>query len=579
MPLSQLTNPVVTPPPLTSQQTVDRARAFLQSGQGSGLPELLELIQTLSSKLEEISLQELTDIIEKDAIILARILAAANTLQHNPGISRNTNIGYAIHQLGLPKVRKVALSMMLMENAAGAPNSSEQRAAAAQALCAGLIARSCANNLGYADPELLFACSILRNLGPVLLPAISLEHCREAERRTEKMTVEVAYRSMFGLTPLELSRKVVATMRMSEEVIYTLRDCQPETMGGVASQLNGRLLAIAEFSSQLAALALSPKSGTDGFIRHSRALAKRFDRILPTACELIDPALSHTHQQVGQLSKQGGFIPTQMFARIAAHVKPTTPAAPPSSAAAPAPAVSVAASVAGEDPRGEVAPVRPPASLADAPTASPPAPIQAVVSVAAAPAEDWAATLTQSTAFEAKIEPVTPAPAAAGSEDPWNEALSIIQELMQADHCALFIGGKGGRSVRFHSATKELELLLSAQIESTPGERTVIGVCLTRRETVLIHDTTDPALRTYLPEWMQAAGARPGAFLLLPLSEELGAEGFIYLAWKQVRKIAISSNQTALIRGVIGPLVIKLQKAQPSSAAPEKAADRWPASA
>jgi hypothetical protein len=202
-----------------------------------------------------------------------------------------------------------------------------------------------------------------------------------------------------------------------------------------------------------------------------------------------------------------------------------------------------------------------------------------VVSVAAAPAEDWAATLTQSTAFEAKIEPVTRAPAASGSEDPWSEALSIIQELMQADHCALFIGGKGGRNVRFHSATRELELLLSTQIESTPSERTVIGVCLTRRETVLIHDTTDPALRTYLPEWMQAAAARPGAFLLLPLSEELGAEGFIYLAWKQVRKIAISSNQTALIRGVIGPLVIKLQKAQPSPAAPEKATDRWPASA
>ena len=73
--------------PLTAQETISRARALIQTGRGAVLQDLLELIQMLSSKLEDISLRELTDILEKDPIVVSKVLGAANIVRKNPGIS------------------------------------------------------------------------------------------------------------------------------------------------------------------------------------------------------------------------------------------------------------------------------------------------------------------------------------------------------------------------------------------------------------------------------------------------------------------------------------------------------------
>ena len=41
--------------PLTAQQTMDRAKAVLQSGAASGLPELLKLIESLSIDIDKVN--------------------------------------------------------------------------------------------------------------------------------------------------------------------------------------------------------------------------------------------------------------------------------------------------------------------------------------------------------------------------------------------------------------------------------------------------------------------------------------------------------------------------------------------
>ncbi len=507
----------------------------MQSGHGSGLPELLALIQTLSSKLEDISLHELTDILEKDPVVVTRILAAANTVGNNPSIKSLTSLTHAVHQVGFRKVRNIAVSMMLLDNAAGASNSPEQRDAAAQSLCAGLIARSCAESLGYADPDLLFACGTLRNLGTVILPSISLEHCREANLRKEKMSDDIAYRSMFGVTPLELSRRIMSSLRMPEEVIYAMRDCQPEAMGGVATQHNGRILCIVEFSSQIAALVLSPKTTTESFFRHSRALAKRFERSIPDAKDLIDAAIEHTNEQLGMLTKQGGFIPSATFNRVRSHVKKKTPTH--GTIGVPNPTTtSATAPDSDELPEIELGAL---------------APDVAPVETDATETDDWAAPLSRSAAFETHTDSAVAASVTSEPEDPWVQALQTIKELMQADLCAVFLGRKGEKRTVLHRWTGTFgDSFLDKPVCNTI-DRTVFGVCLTRRETVLIHDASDLSLNNYLPEWMQQKANRPGAFLLLPLIDEKQSDGFIYLAWDKPRKISISTPQSVLVRSLI----------------------------
>jgi hypothetical protein len=166
---------------------------------------------------------------------------------------------------------------------------------------------------------------------------------------------------------------------------------------------------------------------------------------------------------------------------------------------------------------------------------------------------DWAAQLADSIAFESQSEALPADALSLGAEDPWVSVLATIQQVMQADHCAIFLGRKGGKRAILHRWTGGFGGTGGATPVCTTTERTVFGVCLMRHETVLIHDGLDASLDNYLPAWMGLACPRPGAFLLLALSTEQPADGFVYLTWAKPRKIIITPAQTSLIRSLIAP--------------------------
>lgn len=546
---------------------MDRARTLLQTGRGVVLQDLLNLIQALSGKMENICLHDLTELLERDPVVVSRVLSAANQVRNNPGISPLTSLSHAIHQIGLNKIRGIAVSMMLLEGAAGVTQCPEQRAAAVHALCAGLISRSCADNLGYADPDLLFACGTLRNLGAVLLPALSAEHCREVVVLRKTLTEEQAFRRLFGLTPLDLSREMIRTLRMPVEILHAMKDCQPNAMGSAGSQLSGRILCISEFSTQLAALALSPKLGTPLFLQQAHVLARRFAKIVPEAGTLIVGALDFAYEELNALTKHGNFISPGVLARLRGHAKFGTHSpgaapgadAPPSFATPPAP--EPGATEAGKT-AADTALAAPASSAPDAPPLAPP-PGDSVAAAenepaaepgpVSVPAMDWTTHLAGSIAFESQAEAPPTHAVSMAPEDPWVSVLAAIQQVMQADHCAIFLGRKGAKSASLHRWTGGFGGPGGATPVCTTTERTVFGVCLNRRETVLIHDGLDASLDNYLPPWMGLACSRPGAFLLLALSTEQPAEGFVFLTWTKARKIAITAAQSSLIRSLITP--------------------------
>jgi HD-like signal output (HDOD) protein len=145
--------------PLTARQTTDMAAAALASGRGAGLPELLELIQTLANRMEHISLGDIAELVEQDPVVSARLISMANMIANNPGMTPLTNVTHAIHQIGFQRVRSLAISLMLLKSSGARQNPPEQRQAASRALCAGLIAQACAKQITAVDTEMVFACA------------------------------------------------------------------------------------------------------------------------------------------------------------------------------------------------------------------------------------------------------------------------------------------------------------------------------------------------------------------------------------------------------------------------------------
>lgn len=522
--------------PLSAQQTLDRARAVLQSGAAAGLPELLKLIETLSTDIFKVSLDELSGLIEKDAAVMAKVVTVANTLAHNPGIAPIATIAQAIHRVGFQRIRSLAVSLMLLENTGGARNPPEQRAAAAQALCAGLLAQGCAERLGTLDPDIAFACATLRHFGDIVLPAVSAEHTRAALERLKTKPPDLAWRGVFGLTPLELSRRLLETARLPEEVLRTLREAEPATLAGTATKFETRLLGVAMFGSRLARLALDPALDPAGFALSSRRTAQGFAPLLPDAPELVAPAVVRTGERLLEFARSSGLgaLPTQNLGRVRMHAHHLDPAAAAETGLPPA-----------------VAPAAIPAAIA-APAEAPADPValpEPVVAAAEAAPEPWDAALAQSGAFATQAF----APAA----DPLAAALALARDAAQADTCWLLRPPAGGTSLTLAGGTGEIWRRFHARAAVRADERSVFGVCLSRREVVVLHDTADPGLAPYLPDWWRAADGAPCALALVPVAaaSSPAPAALALLGWDRPRRVTLSPAQAGLVQRVCAEAV------------------------
>lgn len=540
--------------PFTAQQTLDRARTIMQSGRGAALPELLKLIETLSLNVCEVTISELAELIEKDAVVLAKIISVANTLAHNPGIAQLSTLSQAIHQLGYNRIRTIAVSLMLLDTA-GEANPAEQREAAAHALCAGLLAQGTAESLGTHDPEFAFACTALRGFGRIIFAAISASHCREALQRIPASGEPLAYRSQFGVTPLDFTRQLLSAARLPDEVLRTLRECEPESLAGVSTTYDARLLGIVDFGSRLASLTLDARHGPDAYLSQVRGLARRFERLVPGASDLAKPALQRTDERLRSFTRCNGIrvLPTLSLTRIDWRLRQLSPTHLP-------PERDTLVPPAREAP-GTTTPLAGPASLVATTTTSAPgdssllplpAPFTAPEPLLSAPAlapsapepVSWDSPLTDSIAFEA--QPLDPA-----TVDPLQNALTLIRSALSAQDCWLFHSPAGATSLTFTRGLGSAATHLPAAVRLLPEERTVFGVCLQRQEVVLIHDTTESSLLPYLPAWFRQTSGAPTAFSLIPLRTPDAAAALLLVGWGTPRRVVVSPAQIALARQLL----------------------------
>ena len=539
--------------PLTATETLQLARAALKNGHGAGLPELLKLIETLSVNIGETSIGEIAELIEKDPAVLCRLLCVANTIVHNPNVAPMTSIPHAIHQLGFKRVRSLAVSLMLIENTGGTGNPPEQREATAKALCSGLLAHGCAHHLGSVDPELAFACAALRQFGHIVLPVVSLELYREVPELMKTRSEDLAYTELFGLTPLELSRHLLGAAQLPAEVLDALNECNPESMTTtMASTYSARIVGVADFSCRLASLAMNGGNNAARFDELSLELTKNFGNLLPGVGTSLDAILLHTEERLGTYTRSEGAsatLPSPSLQRIKARVLHKNPSAPkltptPAKAgttstapfihaaaaaphAAPAAAKPTVAKPATTPPAG-IMPVEPPPFFAAAPETPPP------------PA--WLEQLAHTPAFETHA--ATPPPAV----DRWSATLTFVRDSFGAQDSWVFIAAPGGASFSILQGVGSTWQEFRACAAVRADERTVFGICLARKENVVIHSTVEPTLAPYLPAWYRETKGAPGAFILMPLHSEGRTHGLVLIGWSLPQRITISAAQTELAR-------------------------------
>jgi hypothetical protein len=156
--------------------------------------------------------------------------------------------------------------------------------------------------------------------------------------------------------------------------------------------------------------------------------------------------------------------------------------------------------------------------------------------------EAWTEGLARSQAFATR-------PAAATmAADPWVPTLTFVCDSFGAQIAWMFAADpRGGQYALVHGVGPTWPEL-RARAVLRPDERTVFGVCLARRENVVIHNRTEPTLAAYLPAWFRDHPAAPGAFILMPLLTARRSTGLVLIGWDQARQITVTPTQTEIAR-------------------------------
>ncbi len=498
------------------------------------MPEIVQLVHTLSRKSMDISVYELAELVKKDAGVLAKVIMVANGFGYNPNGIRVESAMEAIQVIGFERVRTLAMSLLLVEQTNRGRSPDEQREAAAHALCSGFIAQSVAEAQGTVPSEHAYVCAALRHFGRIVMTSFMTEEYRRARGLTDVLPEDTAFREIFGLTPLELGHELLRAEQLPEEILSALRACNPESIAASSVTPEQRMLVTADFSTQLCELLF--KEGLDAatFAEQASTLAGRFAHLMPDIETQIPAFVTNVEIQFSRLKHGLGIrsLPLKCVERLKDRVAKRNPRGSMATQTAPPFAV-------GKTNAPFSAPLTAPPFASLAPPAvvtSPPPPKPTVSS------DRLHAGLAQLIALAS--QPGTPA-------DVINRSvIDIIGEAFAAPEVFLLLRPAGLGTLHITHGLGQNWRSFQSFATVTPGERTTFGLCLSRRENLLIHDARDASIGPYVPGWLRDA-PHLQAYVLLPLIHADKPTGVILAGWAMKRKIVIAPDQVQLLRDLV----------------------------
>jgi HD-like signal output (HDOD) protein len=544
-----------------AQQTIKHVTDKLEAGESAGLSEIVELIQKLSTNAYETSVQELGSLIGKDLVVTAKVIAAAHTIGYNPNGLEVSTITQAIHVIGFNKIRQLAVSLLLIENANRTLNAAEKREIAALALCSGLMAESVMVQRGNASAEHAFICASLRNYGRMLMTTFMIDEYRRARiMSTSGLAEDEAFNRVFGLTPLELGYHLLSSAHLPEPILRSLRALPPHSVRSAVENPELELITLADLSVRMCELALRSDLSAKEFQESCASLASRSGELFDLDAAGLVSVLRETGQQLNEFARTFGLnaLADQVASRIQARVTGEEPRPVQS------PRPSAATSGSGQaEPAGSAPSVTPPdSSLPAAEKAK-----TAVASVAT-PAELAIAAQKSEVPTEPETEPTPATPvtfeqaiqtgieevAALLEENPvdmkkvYDAVLKSALKGFNSVDGAIFVRDPRGRSfLPIHAKGTGVAKMKGAAPRS--DDRDVFGLCLQRLNDVLIYDTSDPKILPHLPAWIKATGI--SAFVLLPIQESQQAFGLLMAGWMEKKTVGFTVAQIRQVRSML----------------------------
>lgn len=292
---------------LLARQTISAIESALDEKRSAAISEIIQIVQELTSKASSISISELSELIGRDLAITEKIISASNTLAFKVGGHKIASINEAVHALGFQKIRTLAISILLVDSASQSLNPYEQREIASLSVCSGLMAQCLvqSENLSL-DPELAFVCSSLRNYGKLLMTSFLIDKYRKAKSLASEVGDDRAFESIFGIQPLKLGKLLLQTSSLPRNITDTFRDVSREALARSADSAEKQLLVIAELCVRVSEVTFDKEVAPERFDDSVQGVLDRFENTLPIELDSINQALIEVDANLERFSQTIG---------------------------------------------------------------------------------------------------------------------------------------------------------------------------------------------------------------------------------------------------------------------------------
>lgn len=469
-----------------ANETISKIEEALEEDRTTAISEIIQIIQELAGRAFSISVPELSQLIGRDPTITAKLISAANTLGFNPSGTSIHTISEAIQTVGFEKIRNLAISLLLAENAGQTLNTYEQREMAALSVCSGLLAQELMQEMNPSiDTELVFVCSSLRNYGKLLMSTFLVEQFREARSLALEMDDDEAFRQVFGITPLGLGRYLLKSTNLPRSIMASLREVSTETLARAAHSDEEEVLLAAEFCARISEATFDNNISTDRYNDALMDVITKFQCSFSVTLESVNNALVSVDNCISQLNRVIGMrddaSPSTM--KLRARVSGSALPVPP--------------------PEARISPFKKPKRLWE---------------MNAEEREDYAEAQFQKAVDSIINKRVHDEKVSL--REIYQTASRAIMDGLMLENCMVFVREEydpASLSARFGYGP------LFEKIKNRPlihsKKKDVFGICLARKEDILIHDTEAGKIQTVIPDWIHSRGGT-SSFVALPTVSE-----------------------------------------------------------
>lgn len=288
-----------------AEKTVDKIRHALREGMGAALPEVLRSVLNAAGKEDDLTAHELADIMRNDVIMAERIFRTAHSMGYNAGGTQLGSIREAIQLIGFDKVRSMARSLLSLGEKK-IHSSYERKSACVKTLITALLAQKLAESSKTCDGEVAFLAVVFREYGRIAMSTYANEDYEEALKRGKEVGENRAFIEIFGLTPTELSRRLMENAPLSPSILRAVQECPQDIYEQNTNSLEVRVLALCDTATRFASLALDGNLSEEEYRESVQVFGEMAVDVIPSLEEHVESALGFVHQHLQELRQTYG---------------------------------------------------------------------------------------------------------------------------------------------------------------------------------------------------------------------------------------------------------------------------------